>query len=46
MKDMIGKGSPSLMDACIINCAGGFGRSEKADEIDSFFKANPLPSSD
>jgi len=45
IKDMIGKGSPSLMDACIINCAGGFCSSEKADEIDAFFKANPLPSS-
>jgi puromycin-sensitive aminopeptidase len=45
IKDMIGKGSPSLMDACIINCAGGFCSGEKADEIDAFFKANPLPSS-
>ena len=33
------------MDACIINCAGGFCSGEKADEIDAYFKANPLPSS-
>ena len=45
IKDMIGKGSPSLMDACIINCAGGFCSGEKANEIDAYFKANPLPSS-
>lgn len=45
IRGMIGKGSPSLMDACIVNCAGGFCSDSKADEIESFFKANPLPSS-
>ena len=45
IKGMIGKGSASLMDACIINCAGGFCSESKADEIDAFFKANPLPQS-
>jgi hypothetical protein len=44
IKGMIGKGSPSLMDACIVNCAGGFCSDSKADEIESFFKAHPLPS--
>lgn len=43
IKKMIGKGSPSLMDACIVNCAGGFCSEDRADEIDAFFKANALP---
>lgn len=43
IKQMIGKGSPSLMDACIVNCAGGFCSEARADEIDAFFKINPLP---
>jgi hypothetical protein len=43
IRGMIGKGSPSLMDAVIVNCAGGFCSLEKADEIDQFFKTNPLP---
>jgi len=42
---MIGNGSPSLMDACIVNCSSGFCSAEMADEIDNFFKVNPLPSS-
>jgi puromycin-sensitive aminopeptidase len=45
IKGMIGKGSPSLMDACIVSCAGSFCSREKADEIDNFFKDHPLPSS-
>ena len=44
IKSMIGKGSASLMDACIVNSAGGFCSETKADEIEAFFKANPLPS--
>jgi len=43
IKDMIGKANASLLDACIVNCAGGFCSAEKADEIDAFFKAHPLP---
>lgn len=43
IKGMIGKGSPSLMDACIANCCGAFSSQSKADEIDAFFKKNPLP---
>lgn len=41
----IGKASSSLMDACIFNCCGGFLSNERADEIESFFKTNPLPKS-
>ena len=43
IKGMIGNASPSLMQACIVNCAGGFCSEVKADEIDAFFKAHPLP---
>ena len=45
LNGMIGKGSPSLMDACIVSCAGAFCSKEKADEIEAFFKENPLPKS-
>ena len=34
------------MDAVIINSVNRFCTSDKADEIESFFKENPLPSSD
>lgn len=42
---MIGKASPSLMDAVIVSCAGGFCSDEKATEIEEFFAANPAPRS-
>jgi puromycin-sensitive aminopeptidase len=45
LRGMIGKGSASLMDACIVSCAGGFCSKQKADEIDAFFASNPVPSS-
>lgn len=45
IKSMIGKASPSLMDAVIVSCAGGFCSDEKADEIEAFFNANPQPKS-
>lgn len=45
IKGMLGKANPSLMDACIVMCAGGFCSHEKADEIEAFFEKNPLPSS-
>jgi puromycin-sensitive aminopeptidase len=45
IKSMIGTASPSLMDACIVSCAGGFCTRPRADEIDAFFAAHPLPSS-
>ena len=45
IKGMIGKGSPSLMDACIVSSCGGFCTAEMADEVDGFFKVNPRTSS-
>lgn len=45
IRDMIGSASPSLMDACIVMCAGGYVTAEKADEIDAFFADHPLPQS-
>jgi len=42
---MVGKGSASLMDACIVSCAGAFSSAEKADEIEKFFEKHPLPQS-
>lgn len=45
VKDMIGNANSSLMDAVIVSCGGGFCSTEKADEIEEFFKANPMPKS-
>ncbi len=45
IKAMIGNANASLMDAVIVSCAGGFCSDEKADEIEAFFKANPVPRS-
>ncbi|KAL7538749.1 hypothetical protein ACHAXR_008772 [Thalassiosira sp. AJA248-18] len=45
IKAMIGNASPSLMDAVIVSCGGGFCSDEKANEIEEFFKANPMPRS-
>jgi puromycin-sensitive aminopeptidase len=42
---LLQKAHPALMDACIVMCAGGFCSEERADEIDTFFQAHPLPSS-
>lgn len=42
---MISNASYSLKDACIVMCAGSFCTKEKANEIDAFFAAHPLPSS-
>jgi puromycin-sensitive aminopeptidase len=42
---MVGKGSSSLMDACIVSCVGGFCSTEKADDIEAFFAEHPLPRS-
>ena len=39
---MIGKGSASLMDACIVSCAVAFCPVEKVDEIETFFKSPPV----
>jgi puromycin-sensitive aminopeptidase len=43
LSDMVAQASPSLMDAVIVMCAGGFCSEERADEIDAFFKQNPYP---
>uniref|UniRef100_A0A7S1B8F5 Aminopeptidase n=1 Tax=Corethron hystrix TaxID=216773 RepID=A0A7S1B8F5_9STRA len=43
IKKMIGKASPSLMDACIVSCCGNFCSNDKADEIENYFKINPVP---
>jgi puromycin-sensitive aminopeptidase len=40
---MLGKSAASLMDACIVMCAGSFSTVAKADEITAYFEANPLP---
>jgi len=45
IKGLIGKASPSLMDACVAYSSGGFCTLEKADEIEEYFKENPLPTS-
>jgi len=45
IKGMIGKASPSLMDACVAYSVGGFCTTQRATEIEDFFKENPLPSS-
>jgi puromycin-sensitive aminopeptidase len=43
IQGMLGKAAPSMMDACIVMCAGAFCTKEKADEITAFFEAHPLP---
>lgn len=43
LSDMVAKASPSLMDAVIVMCSGGFCSEKKADEIESFFKDHPFP---
>jgi puromycin-sensitive aminopeptidase len=43
IKSMLVGASPSLMDSVIVMCAGGFCSREKADEIEGFFKENPMP---
>lgn len=46
IKGMLAKASPSLMDAVIINSISRFITSAHAEEISSFFDANPVPSSE
>ena len=43
IQEMLGKASPSLMNACIVFCAGGACTNAEADAIEKFFKENPLP---
>jgi puromycin-sensitive aminopeptidase len=46
VKTKLSKASPSLMDAVIGNSISRFCTKRRADEIEAFFKANPLPSSE
>ena len=43
MREKIGKGSPSLLDACIVNCTGSFCSHEMASTIEAFFATKDLP---
>jgi puromycin-sensitive aminopeptidase len=43
LAEMLGKASPSLMDAVIVTCAGSFCTIAMADEISQFFKEHPYP---
>jgi puromycin-sensitive aminopeptidase len=43
LSDLLAKASPSLMDAVIVMCSGGFCSEAKAEEIQAFFKENPFP---
>jgi puromycin-sensitive aminopeptidase len=45
IKTKLAKASPSLMDAVIVSSIRGFSTIEEADVVDSFFAANPVPSS-
>ncbi|KAG5192903.1 membrane alanyl aminopeptidase [Tribonema minus] len=44
LRGMLGKASPSLMDAVILYSSGGFCDHDKAAEVEQFFKDHPLPS--
>lgn len=41
--NLIKKGSPSLIMAVISYCSAGFASVERAEEIEQFFKENPVP---
>lgn len=43
IRSMLKTASPSLMDAVIAYCVGGFCSAAKADEIERFFEAKPFP---
>ncbi len=43
LKEMLGKASASLMDAAIVFSCGAFCSESRADEIEAFFKENPMP---
>ena len=45
IKEKLSKASPSLMDAVIINCISRFCTTARADEIEAYFEAHPLPNS-
>lgn len=43
-KAMLGTANSSLMNAVLVNSCSGLATVERADEIEAFFKANPMPS--
>mmetsp|Transcript_10839 Transcript_10839/g.14084 ORF Transcript_10839/g.14084 Transcript_10839/m.14084 type:complete len:887 (+) Transcript_10839:126-2786(+) len=43
LKEKLSGAVPAMMDAVIVYCCSGFSSNEKADEIEEFFKQNPLP---
>jgi puromycin-sensitive aminopeptidase len=45
IKQKLDKASPSLMDAVIVNCINGFCTLDRAQEIEDYFVANPMPKS-
>jgi puromycin-sensitive aminopeptidase len=45
IKAKLANASPSLMDAVIVNCCNRFISYERANELEQFFTAHPLPSS-
>jgi len=40
---MYAKASPSLLAAMVVSSIGRFCTSARADEVEAYFKANPLP---
>ena len=46
IKEKLAKAAPSLMDAVIVNSVSRFCTEERAAEIENYFKAHPLPSSE
>jgi len=46
LTNMLGNASASLMSACIGFSCGGFCKAAKADDIESFFNANPVKGSE
>jgi len=45
IQEMLGKASPSLMNACIVFCSGSACTNAEADDIENFFKEHPMPQS-
>ena len=46
VKNMLSKASPSLMDAVIVYTIRRFVTLEDAEDVENFFMANPIPSSE
>jgi puromycin-sensitive aminopeptidase len=45
IREKLNKANPSLMDAVIVYSINRFGTADMADEIEGFFRENPIPSS-